>query len=804
MPPSIGTKQGITYYSECKSMTSIVNPIIDNKANMRFTGFFDEMWNEYDINFDLVGYGLKKTRANKGLILCSDASKCFDPYKGYVGMVLSFPYNITNGIYAPLLNSLTNINEYLLWGVNVGSVDPSFPTIYAKLTLLGIEFTVWTTYGKFTTLDNVTNIYANNNTLYEFVWDATPLDDFDLQDFDATMAIRINGEDVVLGNYPIGTVDLSGLNFCALDTPTNYYNLECTIGKLILGNDIPIEIDRDWHSSSTSSSSSLENPYYFDDLKYSTMINEPTIQLVSYTNVDAVNNYLQLIASQRRFKHMWLPNSGSGNTLSKIDVTDSINPFESARYNLATSGCDPSRTTVVPPGDCWVATRSHGTVTKVGLVEASHCRNTCLNTSTGKTALPYGQDDAVLYYFNVSTGTMRYPSTPPTANGIKVRGLCDDANGNIWVESGENSGQLGTWFKINGDGGLTNGSITKYSGLTTTGSYGAICSYNNNYIWSVRYPGDMFIDFFSADNPTTLKGTFKYCATYGISYARGYVYCGDYSTSITNTRRVIRINSEAAEHPDDYPLYATTFTFTNCSPSQYLPRHFAILTNNDSDIDANRTEDLYINWMAFGSGIPYLGVIRNHKQYADGSNITIDFNTCEKYPLMSGATTTGVGVMYDADNNPFVWILNQTNNRVQAFDPSTNSLVTFPTSLINYIPLGNSYHYNYTNFTGTVDETDVYPISGTAIYIVDGRSNNKWWGKVCLTMNMPSGSILKISASASNSSSVFAQAVEITNCSDISSLNFKGRYLRLILEFSRASQYDPSPTVRSINVEFAG
>lgn len=253
MTVEIGTKQGITYYCECKRMSSIISPTIDNKTNMRYTGFFDETWNEYDINFDNFGYGLKKTRANKGVILCDDASKCFDITKGYVGMVLTLPNEIKNGVYS-LLNS-SYLNEYLLWGVNAGNIYPSYPTIYAKLTSSGIEFTIWTVYGKHTLTDNASNISANNKSFYEFIWDASLLDDFDINDFDATMAIRINGEDVAIGNYPIDTMDLSELNFCALDTPLNYYNLECVLNKLILGNEIPASIEEEWHSSSSSSDS---------------------------------------------------------------------------------------------------------------------------------------------------------------------------------------------------------------------------------------------------------------------------------------------------------------------------------------------------------------------------------------------------------------------------------------------------------------------------------------------------------------------------------------------------------------------
>jgi len=69
-------------------------------------------------------------------------------------------------------------------------------------------------------------------------------------------------------------------------------------------------------------------------------------------------------------------------------------------------------------------------------------------------------------------------------------------------------------------------------------------------------------------------------------------------------------------------------------------------------------------------------------------------------------------------------------------------------------------------------------------------------------MDAPSGSSLTLSASASNNHNSFSQAVEFTNCEDLSSLNFVGRYLRVILQFTRQSQSDPSPTVRDMDVQF--
>jgi len=795
---SIGIKQGITYNSDCKNMSSIANPIIDNDSNMRYQGFFDVVGNDYDRDFDALGYGLKKTRANKGLILCDDASKLFGVSKGYVSMVLSLPDNIYKGIYHPLL-STTNINEYLLWGVNVGYENPSYPTIYAKLTIQGIEFTVWTNYGKFSIINDISTIYSDTNTTYEFIWSSVPIDDFSMTDFDATMLMRINKENIIVGNAPLNDMDLSGFNFCALDTPDNYYNLESTLVQLSIGNEVPIYLVDELLSSSSSSEELNLN---FDDLSLDQMTENPAVVLVSYVNIGtpSITKQLQLTSNQRRFKHLWLPNSAGGNSLTKLNITNTYDPVEDGRYALCPVGvlADPSRTVVIPPGDCWIANRGQGVVTRVGLVEASHCRNTCLNTSTGSTALAYGADDAVMYYFDLQNEIMKLPSsTNYPSNSWGIRGLADDVNVNIWVESGYNSSRRGTWYQIIGDGGFNDsGSIQKYSNATPSCSYGAVCSYGNNYIWSVAsYPDFGVVEWFSADDPLNKKGVFGFAKTYGISYSRGYIYIGDWVQVIPGVRRIIRIDERAVEDPNNFLLYTTIFTISGV-PGTLLPRHYTVYTHDDSSIDSNRTEDLFINWYGTQS---YLGTIRNHKQYANGENISLAWNDHEKY--VSVVYGTGIGVMYDLDNNPYIWALSSNTSSVKSFNLDTNQFITFTSTGNTDFPAGNGGHYNYTNFTGTVDEYNVVPVYGTAIYIIDCGQNGSLWKKVCMVLDIPSGSELIISASASDDSSVFSKAIPITNCANISNLNFRGRYLRLLVEFSRVLQSDPSPTITSFSIE---
>lgn len=253
---TIGTKQGVTYYSDMYSMRSISNPIVDNDVRMGYKGHFVPDWDKFTLTFDNFGYGLKKTRANQGAIYCADASKLFSLTKGYVGMVLSFPHDIHNGKYYPLKSAQVDLREHMLWGVNVGQMRPNAPTIYAALTQNGIEFTVWSSYLKYTVTDNVSQIPANTNVFMEFIWDNGGFLEYKTdQGYKPTLCIRINSEDVILANPPIANNSISGLNFYALETPSVYSNLECTIRRLVIGNEAPYTVETEWYSSSSSSSS---------------------------------------------------------------------------------------------------------------------------------------------------------------------------------------------------------------------------------------------------------------------------------------------------------------------------------------------------------------------------------------------------------------------------------------------------------------------------------------------------------------------------------------------------------------------
>lgn len=239
---------GVTYYNDFVDINSINNPIVGSNVQMQFKGFFDKNWTRNGLNFDNVGYGLKKTVNNQGLIYCNDSSKLFSFSSGYVGILVNFPYSFVDGVYQLLLNDVSTLNEYILWGVNIGQYENSQPGFYAALTPRGIEFTIWTSRARHTLRDILLTENANTDIFFEFMWDSTQIDDYLIR-----AVLKVNGVYSAISNIPIEEDNIGGLSFCALNTPFSFSNLECTIKKLVISGQFPSE---DFYSSSSSSISS--------------------------------------------------------------------------------------------------------------------------------------------------------------------------------------------------------------------------------------------------------------------------------------------------------------------------------------------------------------------------------------------------------------------------------------------------------------------------------------------------------------------------------------------------------------------
>jgi hypothetical protein len=243
----------ITYYSNCKDLNSIVNPIIDNNVYMQYNGYFNEL---NKINNQFL-HGLKKTKSSQGRIFTNDASKLFSFSQGYIGIILTLPDNVYNGVYSKLLNDNSKVNEYFIWGVNANEKSEKMPCIKASFTKNGIEFLIWTRYGKFKLIDDISNLNAETPCLYEFMWDSEILSQNYIENnYYVTTAMRINNEFTVVGDLPIYNEEMSNLKFNLLDNDISFYNLECDLNQVIISLETLEDIKEEYESSSGSSSSS--------------------------------------------------------------------------------------------------------------------------------------------------------------------------------------------------------------------------------------------------------------------------------------------------------------------------------------------------------------------------------------------------------------------------------------------------------------------------------------------------------------------------------------------------------------------
>lgn len=266
----------ITYYSDCRSIDSISNPIIDNNVGMKYSGFLSTDWEYSDRTYD---YGLEKTRTNQGIIFCDDASKLFSSFSGGVEIIIQLPYPIVDGVYQPL-NSVCDLNEYLIWGVNVGKSDVSYPSVSLKLTTSGIEFTNWGSAGTFT-LTGTPSLSANEDIKIECFWSRSELLE------SSNTFLRINDTYVVLGNPEPNNDLFTDLNFCLLDSKFLYSNLDCVIKKISISKEkdiLPLVPSLD-----LANSNSISIPFTIDVASnYVSILQEEEIMLVVRSKADFI------------------------------------------------------------------------------------------------------------------------------------------------------------------------------------------------------------------------------------------------------------------------------------------------------------------------------------------------------------------------------------------------------------------------------------------------------------------------------------------------------------------------------------
>lgn len=160
-----------SYVSTCRGMSSIQNPATGAQAGVTYSGHFNEGGQQDDETFMNKGW-LERTTANRGAVICDNASRLFSMRSGMVSLTIRAPSSFINGVYLPLAGlEGSATGDMILWAANIGSAYITQPGLYAALTPKGIEFTVWSDAGKNTITDKVTSVGAGVDVVLTFAWD---------------------------------------------------------------------------------------------------------------------------------------------------------------------------------------------------------------------------------------------------------------------------------------------------------------------------------------------------------------------------------------------------------------------------------------------------------------------------------------------------------------------------------------------------------------------------------------------------------------------------------------------------------
>lgn len=290
--------KNLTYLSVCQDENSIINPKVGWEAKMGYVGYFDKS-EPTIVTKHIEKHGLVRNNINKGTIFCQNAGKLFYMKAGGVSLTLSLPYNISNGVYEPLLNNANCvIKDMLIFGVNVGELYITPPGIYAALTPVGIEFTIWSSQGRFSIIDTTTTVLKNTDFTIDFAWNKRGV----LTNFDANMVLFSNDTLRAWGSCPIANDNLSylykkektikGANFCLMGNLYKKIGLEGTVRRIETYTTSAVICQ----SSSTSLSSSqlyniirsrVELPFSFTALNENVVkLNDVNFHTVIRKNID--------------------------------------------------------------------------------------------------------------------------------------------------------------------------------------------------------------------------------------------------------------------------------------------------------------------------------------------------------------------------------------------------------------------------------------------------------------------------------------------------------------------------------------
>lgn len=257
------TQERAIYASDCMSIESVCNPLVGHSLGMQVLGFFDKVTPSSEKayvgdNIHISRGGLEKTISNGGIICCKNANNLFSMAGGAISIRICLPdYDIVNGVYGGLGRSKSVMEDYVLFGVNLGEHYISQPGIYGALTKDGIEFTIWSSGERNTLIATGVNVLAGKDIVLTFSWNGEGMSEFTNSESTSSESVssdkpnmRIVANGIVYEkNATIKNDSLSQISFWLLDTPYRKSDLHIIVRRIEIfsyntqGGTLPITSD---------------------------------------------------------------------------------------------------------------------------------------------------------------------------------------------------------------------------------------------------------------------------------------------------------------------------------------------------------------------------------------------------------------------------------------------------------------------------------------------------------------------------------------------------------------------------------
>ncbi len=488
-----------------------------------------------------------------------------------------------------------------------------------------------------------------------------------------------------------------------------------------------------------------------------THFSEGSLINVNFTDVA---DQLQMNSVPTPFNFIWVAASNRG-TIVKIDTQTGAVLGE---YLSAPDGRhrDPSRTTVDANGNVWAGNRAeadfigltrYGSTVKIGLEENGQCvdrnNNGVIDTSTGLgnvLAWPnvtdgVGSTDGAAHVAQVQDALdeciLVYQRVP---DAEQVRHVSVDANNDVWV-GGYPFAQR--WFHKLDD--ATGAVLASFDATTFgCGGYGGLVD-GNGILWSASIGQNALLRY----DPGTNTGS---CINVSQSYGLGIDTAGFIWNSMWVNNSIVKV-SPAGVIQAGFPK--PTFGATNDRGVAVTPADDNVWVANSFGSDVSRLDNSG-NWLAT------IGV---------GNNPT--------------------GVAVDAAGK--VWATNLGSNDASRIDPATNLVdLTVDLNAVKYMGL-DAGPYNYSDMTGST--LIAPPTAGTWEFVHDSGVVGAPWTNVSWSSAEPAGSSITVTvASSSNAGGPFSAPETVTNGVDLAATP-PGQYLKVIVTFSRANGFDPTPVL---------